>query len=121
MVNNSLENILKVADCVINNPATTLLQASSMFGVKISATTGLIAGTLVFSPVYTIPVILLKTFQKYNRKNQEKERMKNEIICKQQAIIQELQQQNKYNKQEIQNLKDTLIMLEDVIKKMEAA
>lgn len=116
MVNNSLENILKTADCVINNPATTLLQASSMFGVKISATTGLIAE----SPV-SIFTILWRFFQNYSRKNQEKERMKNQIICKQQAIIQELQQQNKHNKQEIQNLKDTLIMLEDVIKKMEAA
>lgn len=47
--------------------------------------------------------------------------MKNEVIRKQQAIIQKLKRQNELNQQEIKNLKDTLKMLEDVVSELEAA
>ena len=59
--------------------------------------------------------------KKKNLEAEEKERMKNEIIRKQQAIIRKLQRENELNQQEIKNLKDTLEMLEDVVSRMYAA
>ena len=47
--------------------------------------------------------------------------MKNEIIRKQQAIIEKLKRQNELNSQEIKNLKDTLEMLNNVLSEYEVA
>lgn len=41
--------------------------------------------------------------------------MKNEIIRKQQAIINRLKEQNNLNQHEIKNLKETLNILEDLV------
>ena len=59
--------------------------------------------------------------KKNQREKEEKERMKNEIICKQQAIIQKLKKQNELNQREIQNLKDTLKMLESALSQCKVA
>lgn len=56
-----------------------------------------------------------KKYQRAKRAQQEKERMKNEIIRKQQAIINRLKEQNNLNQHEIKNLKETLNILEDLV------
>ena len=56
-----------------------------------------------------------KKYQRAKRAQQEKERMKNEIIRKQQAIINRLKEQNNLNQHEIKNLKETLNNLEDLV------
>lgn len=53
-----------------------------------------------------------KKYQRAKRARQEKERMNNEIICKQQVIINKLKLQNNLNQHEIKNLKETLEILE---------
>lgn len=59
--------------------------------------------------------------KKNQREKEEKERMKNEIICKQQAIIKKLKKQNELNQREIQNLRDTLKLLESALSKCKVA
>lgn len=47
--------------------------------------------------------------------------MKNEIIRKQQAIINKLKRQTNLNEKEIKNLKETLEILEDLVRGMNSA
>ena len=62
-----------------------------------------------------------KKYQRIQRAQQEKERMKNEIIRKQQAIINKLKSQHNLNQQEIKNLKETLKILEDFVGNLKKA
>lgn len=62
-----------------------------------------------------------KKYQRAKRAQQEKERMKNEIIRKQQAIINKLKRQTNLNEKEIKNLKETLEILEDLVRGMNSA
>lgn len=122
MSKNTIENILKAADCVITTPSTTILQACSNFGVSISPTTGFVMGMIIApSPVFSGMLWVYNKITQKRKESEEKERMKNEVIRKQQAIISKLQNQINLNQQEIKNLKDTLKMLEDILNKMNAA
>lgn len=62
-----------------------------------------------------------RKYQRAKRAQQEKERMRNEIICKQQAIINKLKEKNNLNKEEIKNLKKTLEILEDFVESLKKA
>ena len=122
MGNNNIDNILKAADYVIKCPSTTVMEACSNFGVSVSPVTGFVMGTIICqSPVISGMLWVYNKIAKNRRETQEKERMKNEIIRKQQAIIRKLQRENELNQKEIKNLKDTLEMLEDVVSRMNAA
>ena len=117
---NSIDNILKAADKVLAFPSTTVTEACNEFGVKISPTT--IAGGLVSGgPLFMTVIWAVGKIKKNQREKEEKERMKNEIICKQQAIIQKLKKQNELNQREIQNLRDTLKLLESALSKCKVA
>lgn len=123
MADNNIKNILKAADCVINAPSTTIVEACSKFGIAVSLTTGYVMGPILIphSPILAGAIWVYNKITQKQKEKEEKERMKNEVIRKQQAIIRELTNINKRNQQEIKNLKDTLNMLEDVLNRMEAA
>lgn len=122
MGKDNIDNILKAADSVIKCPSTTVIEACSNFGVSASPVTGFVMGTIICqSPVISGMLWVYNKIAKNRKEAQEKERMKNEIIRKQQAIIRKLQRENELNQQEIKNLKDTLEMLEDVVSRMNAA
>lgn len=119
---NTFINVLKVADKVIKTPSTTLQSACSEFGINLSPNTSmLVGGMIASSPILHLSMWIASKIAKKRRESQEKERMKNEIISKQQAIINRLKRENELNKQEIKNLKDAYSMLEDVLSKVEAA
>lgn len=119
---NTIDNVLKAADKVLKFPSTTLAESCKEFGVKLSPVTGFLAEGLVqSSPLLVTTLWVVNKFKKNQREQQEKERMKNEIIRKQQAIIEKLKRQNELNSQEIKNLKDTLEMLNNVLSEYEVA
>lgn len=64
---------------------------------------------------------LYKKWKRAQRAKQEKERLKNETIRKQQAIINKLRTENARNEEEIRHLKETLSILEELYKKMNQA
>lgn len=122
MAENNIENILAAANKVLMFPSTTLRSACAEYGVNISPVTGIVLGGMLSgSPLLMGAAWLVGKYKKSQREQQEKDRMKNEIIRKQQAIINKLKQENSLNRQEIKNLKDTLEMLEEVLSKMKAA
>lgn len=122
MANNTIDNILKAADCVIKTPSTTIREACSNYGISVSPVTGYVVGAIIApSPILTGVLWVYNKITQKRKEAEEKERMKNEIIRKQQAIIRKLQRENELNQQEIKNLKDTLEMLEDVVSRMYAA
>lgn len=119
---NNISDILKAADKVLRIPSTTVQDACAEFGVAISPATGMVMGAIVMqSPLISLALWVSNKMLKAKRERQEKERMKNEIIRKQQAIINKLQRENELNKQEIKNLRNTLDMLEGVISQLDAA
>lgn len=122
MAKNNIDNILKAASCVINTPSITLREACSNFGVSISPTTGNVIGVLFTpAPLLTGMLCIYNKITQKRKEAEEKERIKNEIICKQQAIIRKLQQENELNQQQIRNLNDTLKMLKNIISQINAA
>ena len=64
---------------------------------------------------------IYKKYKKAQRAKQEKERMYNETIRKQQAIINKLKSENAKNAQEIKNLKETLAVLEELLRNLNKA
>lgn len=76
-----------------------------------------IGGAVVVFGGYAI----YKKYKAAQRAKQEKERMYNETIRKQQAIINRLKSENDKNAQEIKNLKETLAVLEELMRKMSNA
>lgn len=65
--------------------------------------------------------ILYKKYKEAQRAKQEKERMYNETIRKQQTIINMLRSKNAQNAQEIKNLKEALAALEEMTRQMRSA
>lgn len=118
---NNIDSILKAADKVLKFPSTTVIEAAREYGVNISLTTGLLVGGIIYgSPIGFAVIWAVGKIKRTHREKEEKERMKNEIFCKQQAVIQKLKRQNELNQQEIKNLKDILVLLEDALSKCEA-
>lgn len=64
---------------------------------------------------------IYRKWKRAQQAQQEKDRLKNEIIRKQQTIINELKKENARNAQEIRNLKETLAILEELLRKMSKA
>lgn len=118
----NIDKVLAAANKVLLMPSTTLKDACSEFGISLSPIAGFIGGSILSgSPLLWGGAWLVGKYKKSQRERQEKDRMKNEIIRKQQAIINKLKQESELNKQEIKNLRDTLEMLEEVLSKMNAA
>lgn len=127
MANNLFDNILKAADCVIEDPSTPVRDVCAKLGVPISPRTGYIVGNALllylnpFGPMGLVVAGFISKAARKRREAEEKERMKNEIIRKQQAIIAKLKEQNSKNQQEIKNLRDTLSMLENAMTQLDVA
>lgn len=122
METNKLESILGAANKVLMFPSTTLQNACSEYGVKLSPAMGIAIGHVLGGSLLLLGAAwLLGKHKKNQREQQERDRIKNEIIRKQQAIINKLKHDKTLNQQEIKNLKDTVEMLENVLNQMNAA
>lgn len=73
-----------------------------------------IGGTVLALGGYAI----YRKYKAAQRAKQEKERMYYEIIRKQQAIIKKLKSENSQNSKEIKNLKETLAVLDELLRNM---
>jgi cell division protein FtsB len=126
MAKNNFEKIISITDEVLAYPSRSLKEACKKFGLDLSPRKIMLgralveAAAFVNSPAVFAVVWSVRKYLNSKREKQEKERMYNEIICRQQAIIEKLKRENEYNKEEIKNLKDTLTMLEYVLDQMKA-
>lgn len=119
---NTVDNVLKAADFVINRPTMTVREAFANLGVSLPPAAGFILGRYLASNPFFLGMLLVYNKRVRKRRDaQEKERLKNEAIRKQQAIIDKLRRENELNQEEIKNLKEMLAVLEDLIAKMDAA
>lgn len=80
---------------------------SSLFGLGVG---------LMTPPILMAPIALYKAYTNYKRRSEEKYRCLQEIIVQQQAIIDNLREQNYKDEQELQNLKVSLAVLERFVK-----
>lgn len=137
-LNEEIKDICRLADAVIQNPSLTVATTAGNIGVCSAIATAAAGGALVFSPILAglfgpigvavATVMLLKNKKNKEKEQQEKERMLREVISKQQAVINKLEdelaksrQQNAKNKQEIENLKKMLRLLEDAEEQLRVA
>lgn len=90
-------------------------------GMGAAATAATVSGPVGWGIVGTAVLLLYKKWKRAQQAQQEKERLKNETIRKQQAIINELKRKNARNEEEIRNLKQTLEVLEEILRKMNKA
>lgn len=129
-----VKDVCRLADAVVKNPSTSIFTTASNIGVC-AAVAGFAAGgvmafapILAFNPAIAVAIWLAKKFNDKKKEEQEKERMLREVIRKQQAVIQKLnqelaksRQQNEKNRLEIENLKEMLRMLEETEEYLNAA
>ena len=123
-----VKDICRLADAVVKNPSDSLSTIAKKIGVCGAVAGFATCGTMAFAPLIImhplagIAVWLVKKLRDKEKERQEKERMLREVIRKQQAVIKKLneelvlsRQQNAENRQEIENLKEMLRMLEETV------
>ena len=115
------KEICELAEKVINNPKLSPKLAAKELCLSAAVVKLVYGGVFVPSPIILFGIYLLKVFSNHKKKKLEKERMLKEIIRKQQATIRKLEQENKNNKAEIDNLKEMLRILEEAESKIKAA
>ena len=132
-IQDQIKDLCRLADGVIANPSVEIPTLAAKIGVGASIISFVGGGALFLSPLWLGPVIALATWaykkvKKNNKAQQEKERMLREVICKQQAVIDKLndelaqsRQQNVKNSREIENMKEMLRMLEEAESQLKAA
>lgn len=123
-----VKKVCDLADEVLTNPSRSIKDTAMIIGLG-PFLTGL--GSAIFvTPLSPIIIATWAAKKMLNRKRheEEKERMLREVIRKQQAVIDRLneelaraRQQNAKNRQEIENLKKILRMLEETEKQLNAA
>lgn len=126
ITNNELKKILKAVDMTIENPKQDIASSLGNMGVSIAATTSATAlfslGSAVALTLYPLGFtsILIpwgyKKIRQWLNSNNEKYRQLQEIIIKQQAIIDTLYSKVHHSEQEIRNLKETLEFLSHIVK-----
>ena len=125
----AVEDICRLADAVIKEPFTDIATTVANIGLSANVA-GFVAETRkLYCDYYgSIPYWVVKKLIEKKEQRQEKERMLREIIRKQQAVINKLNQelaksreQNAKNCQEIENLKQILRILEEAEKQLNAA
>ena len=122
-----IKEICNLADKVINDPNSSPKTIAKELGLS-AGVVGLACGfafaaapiSLLYHPG-RILYLIWKACSNNKKKELEKERMLIDIIRKQLAIIRNLEQQNKKNKAEIENLKEMLRILEEAENKVKAA
>lgn len=122
-----IKEVCNLADKVINNPNLSPKTIAKELGLS-AGVVGLACGfAFTAAPISLlyhqggVLYLLWKAYSNNKKKELEKERMLKEIIRKQQAIIRNLEQQNKNNKVKIENLKEMLRILEEAENKVKAA
>ncbi len=113
-----VKDICKLADAVIKNPALTVVTTASSAGLSSSvisfAAGGLfIPGIVYIGPITYIVIWVWKKLSDKQKRQQEKERMLRDVIRSQQAVIRALKNKERFNRQEIDNLKEMLRLLEE--------
>ena len=129
-IQEQVNDICRLADAVVYDPSTSLLTTAKKIGVS----TAVASGVMAFAPIAAINPLLaagiwiVKKARDKEKERQEKERMLREVIRKQQAVINKLneelarsRQQNAQNRQEIENLKKMLKLLEEAEEHLNAA
>ena len=130
-IQDQIKDLCRLADKVVANPSVEIATTAATIGVGASIISFVAGGALILSPLAS-PVIAVLTWikkvKKGNKEQQEKERMLREVICKQQAVINKLndeldksRQQNVKNSREIENLKEMLRMLEEAESQLKTA
>lgn len=133
-IQEQVKDVCRLADAVVKNPSASLPTTAVSIGVcgaVISFATGgamFFAPLIAMNPLLATGIWIAKKLRDKEKERQEKERMLREVIRKQQAVINKLndelarsRQQNAQNRQEIENLKEMLKMLEKTEKYLNAA
>lgn len=121
-----LNKVLKAVDMTIENPKQDITSSLGSMGISIAATT---SATALFSFGSAIALMLCplgfttilipwgyKKIRQWKNSNNDKYRQLQEIIIKQQAIIDALYFKVHHSEQEIMNLKETLEFLSHIVK-----
>lgn len=121
-----LNKVLKAVDMTIENPKQDIASSLGSMGISIAATT---SATALFSFGSAVALMLCplgfttilipwgyKKIRQWKNNNNEKYRQLQEIIIKQQAIIDALYSKVHHSEQEIMNLKETLEFLSHIVK-----
>ena len=130
-----VKDVCRLADAVIKDPTTSIAITAGNIGVCGAVATFAAGGGLFLSPLFdplgmviAAGIWIAKKLGAKEKQQQEKERMLREVIRKQQAVINKLnqelaksRQQNAQNCQEINNLKEILRMLEETEGHLKAA
>lgn len=112
----NFEIIKKTIDYVSTLPSKPVKTIYTACGGELSSTKeSLIEFTTNPEPLTSID----RWHRKKEEELMEKMRMKNEMICKKQAIIDRLEHQNNLNEKEISELKETLKIINDELKKFD--
>lgn len=127
-----VQELCQLADQVVANPLKSPVETAEQLHMS-STTIGVVCGTgIIANPIY-IPIlgVLFYAWRKYTesqKRKQEKERMLQEIIAKQQAVIRTLEaeeekmkQENAQNREEVTHLKQMLDILEKVVNQVKTA
>lgn len=115
------KEICKLAEKVINNPKLSPKLAAKELCLSAAVVELVFGGVFAPSPIILFGTYLWEVISNHKKKELEKERMLKEIIRKQQATIRKLEQENKNNKAEIDNLKEMLRILEEAESEIKAA
>ena len=139
-IQEQVNDICRLADAVVMNPSVSLSTTAVNIGVCDAVVLFASGGAMHFNvsevnnPLYAAGIWIANKFKaagkwiaskfkdKEKERQEEKERMLREVIRKQQAVINRLneelarsRQQNAENRQEIENLKEMLRMLEETV------
>ncbi|MGP1552667.1 MAG: hypothetical protein ACTTI8_00015 [Prevotella intermedia] len=118
---------------VIGNPILSPSDAAKKLGlspetIKVAVSGAFLVYSLVYSPLIGTSLYIWRKYTASQKRKQEKERMIQEIIAKQQAIIRKLEaegtrmkQENAQNQIEVENLKKMLHILEQAVKQVKTS
>ncbi len=123
-----VKDICRLADEVILAPSIPLSLSARSIGVCAPVLTFAQTGILSLPPLVGVVIWVFRKLRNKEIERQEKERMLREVIRKQQAVIRKLKTevaesraQNDRNRQEIENLKKMLDMLQKTENHLNAA
>ena len=127
-----VNDICSLADAVIKNPGQSIKTTASSIGVGVAIANFALGSFMVFNPfAFPVGYALYKIYKAFKEKEierQEKERMLREVIRKQQAVIRKLEEelrksriQSAKYRQDIENLRSILEMLEKTEEHIKAA
>ena len=99
--------------------------AATMGGLGLAAVTATASGPIGWTIGGTVVLLtgglLYRRLKRIRKAQQEKERMKNEIILKLKTMNDKLRAENERNAQEIRNLKEAVSILEELLRSMDQA